>query len=750
MGKGTRIKKELRSHSRAPAPPLDTYARALDALRSGNRAAAIVLLRQVVLAYPRHAQAHFNLATALREQADLQTAIVHYKEALAIEPASVDAMVNLGETLRRSLKTADALTWCDRAVAAAPRHSEAYLIRGVVRHDLGDLPAAVADLRKSIAEAPQVVTGYRMLGQILSRTPRKQEALDILRRGSALAPEDVEFHRLIGDVCDQMGLLGEGFEAYRRAINLDPRDPSTYANFTGLLCKTKLLDVALNVSAIGIALAPNLLQLHFNRGVAFEKLERLEEARQSYGEALRCDPASGRALISICRLRSQICDWAGLAEAETLARMLTYRKNVPSPPFTFLPNTSSLAEVLACNELWSRAIDRGPAPLTRYEPRPVERRGNRIRVGYLSADFQLHATTALIAELFELHDKSRLEIWGYSIGAHDESPVRRRLMAAFDHFHNLADLSYDAAAALIRSHGIDILVDLKGYTYQARAEILARRPAPIQVNFLGYPATMGADFIDYVIGDPIVTPMEHAPYYTEKIVHLPHTYQPNDRKRPIAADGPSRAECGLPDDGFVFCCFNAVHKITADVFEVWTRLLKAIPASVLWLYAPHPAAAANLRREATALGIDPARLVIAPKLPSPYHLARMRHGDLFLDTAPYGAHTTASEALWAGLPVLTIRGSVFAARVGASLVTAVGLPELVAADWSEYEAIARRLAKHPDQLVALKTRLVANLHTEPLFDSVGYAHDFDRALIRMMDIRDAGEEPYSFAVEAQV
>jgi tetratricopeptide (TPR) repeat protein len=255
MGKGTRIKKELRSHSRAPAPPLDTYARALDALRSGNRAAAIVLLRQVVLAYPRHAQAHFNLATALREQADLQTAIVHYKEALAIEPASVDAMVNLGETLRRSLKTADALTWCDRAVAAAPRHSEAYLIRGVVRHDLGDLPAAVADLRKSIAEAPQVVTGYRMLGQILSRTPRKQEALDILRRGSALAPEDVEFHRLIGDVCDQMGLLGEGFEAYRRAINLDPRDPSTYANFTGLLCKTKLLDVALNVSAIGIALA---------------------------------------------------------------------------------------------------------------------------------------------------------------------------------------------------------------------------------------------------------------------------------------------------------------------------------------------------------------------------------------------------------------------------------------------------------------------------------------------------------------
>ena len=393
MERAARIKKGMQKRNGETALPLDTYGRALDALRSGNRAAAIVLLRQVVLASPRHAQAHIYLATALREQADLPNAIVHYRKALAIEPSSIAAMVNLGETLRRSGKIADALAWCDRAVAAAPRHGEAYLIRGAVRHDLGDLPATVADLRRAIAEAPRVVTGYKLLGQILLATPRKQEALDILRQGSALAPDDAELHRFIGDVCDQMGLLGEGFEAYRRAIHLDPHDTFTYANLTALLCRTKLLDVALSVSAVGIRLAPDLAQMHINRGIAFEKLERIEEALQSYGEALRCDPSSGRALISICRLRSQTCDWDGLDAAEDLARTLTYKKGVLSPPFAFLPNTSSLADILACNKLWSQSVDAGPAPLTRYEPRSAERRGERIRVGYLSADFSMHATS---------------------------------------------------------------------------------------------------------------------------------------------------------------------------------------------------------------------------------------------------------------------------------------------------------------------------------------------------------------------
>ena len=335
-------------------------------------------------------------------------------------------------------------------------------------------------------------------------------------------------------------------------------------------------------------------------------------------------------------------------------------------------------------------------------------RNEKIKVAYLSSDFRLHPLSFLMAELFELHDRSQFEVIGVSFGPDDRSDMRSRLVAAFDQFIDVRTKSDQEVARLLNDLRIDIAVDLNGHTQGARSGILAFRPAPIQVSYLGFPGTTGADFIDYIIADAIVLPFDEQPYYTENIVHLPDCYQVNDRKRTIASRTPTREELGLPAQGFVFCCFNNNWKITPAVFDVWMRLLKAVEGSVLWLFRDNRDAETNLRKEAAARGIDPTRLVFADRLPLDDHLARHRLADLFLDTLPYNAHTTASDALWAGLPVLTCRGKTFAGRVAASLLTAVGLPELLTDSLEEYEALALRLATDPLLRSGLRERLRKN------------------------------------------
>ena len=372
--------------------------------------------------------------------------------------------------------------------------------------------------------------------------------------------------------------------------------------------------------------------------------------------------------------------------------------------------------------LISRATPRAPAP----------RPGKRLRIGYLSADYHEHATAYLVAEMFERHDRERFEIFAYSSGPDDTSPMRQRLVNGVDHFVRVGGLSDRAAAEKIREAGIDILVDLKGYTKGTRAGILALRPAPVQASFLGYPGTSGAAFVDWLIADPVIVPPEHRQFYSEKLALLPHCYQPNDGQRPIA-EPPSRTECGLPEDAFVFCCFNSSYKITADYFEIWLRLLGGVPGSVLWLFASNPWAEFNLRNRAVAAGIGADRLVFAHDLPLARHLARYRLADLFLDTLPYTGHTTVSDALWTGLPAITCAGTTFAGLVAASLLTAVGLPELIAPDAAGYEAMAERLARDPGELARLRATLAANRATAPLFDSARYTRDLETLYLRMVE-----------------
>jgi predicted O-linked N-acetylglucosamine transferase (SPINDLY family) len=380
---------------------------------------------------------------------------------------------------------------------------------------------------------------------------------------------------------------------------------------------------------------------------------------------------------------------------------------------------------------------------------PTEpRRGERIRVGYISAQFRHNAGAYLTAGLIERHDRSRFEIFGYSYGVDDGSPMRARIAAAFDWFVDIASLSDSDAARLIQGDGIDILVDLDGFAGSVRTAIAARRPAPIQVNYLGYPGTMGADFIDYIVVDPIVVPPDQQPFFTERLVHLPGCYQCNDDRRAIVEQTPSRFECGLPETGFVFCCFNNSYKIAPTVFDVWMHLLLASPKSVLWLFDANPWAKANLAAEATTRGVNPERLVFAPQRPNAEHVARYRLADLFLDTLPYNAHTTASDALWAGLPVLTCLGDSFPGRVGGSLLRAVGLDELISTSLQEYEALALKLSRESDLLLEFRTRLARNRTACLLFDTARFARKIETAYQRMVEMRMAGRTPTAFTVEA--
>jgi protein O-GlcNAc transferase len=375
------------------------------------------------------------------------------------------------------------------------------------------------------------------------------------------------------------------------------------------------------------------------------------------------------------------------------------------------------------------------------------RQHGKIRIAYLSADYREHAVAALIAELFELHDRARFEVLGISFGPDDQSSLRARLVRAFDQFHDVRSKTDLDVANLLIDLQVDIAIDLNGHTEGARLGILAHRPAPVQASYLGYASTTGAEFIDYVIADEIVLPFDQQPFYTEKIVHLPDCFLVNDAKKAISSTAPTRREAGLPDVGFVFCSFNNSFKITPSTFDVWMRLLKAVEGSVLWLSHANDEATVNLRRQATARGVDPARLIFAPKVARlEDHLARQRLADLFLDTLPYNAHTTASDALWAGLPLLTCRGASFAGRVATSLLHAVGLPELAASDLGEYEALALRLASDASLLRGFRHRLGQDRAACPLFDTDRFRRHIESAYTTMWDIHRRGEGAKSFSV----
>jgi protein O-GlcNAc transferase len=634
-------------------------------------------------------------------------------QALTINPQSAEGHLNHGNVLKALNQLAEALASYDRAVALRPDYAEAFNNRGTALHDLKRHEEALASYEKALALKLDYAEALINRGNALQDLERHEEALASYDRVLALYPDHVEALNNRGNALIDLKRHEEAVASYDRALSINPDHAEALAN----------------------------------RGNALTDLKRHEEAIKDFRRVLTLKPDYEYAIGALLYSKVQCCDWREHAQesGHVAAEVRASRRSII--PFAFLAVSDSAQDQLLCSQVWVR--DKCPA-----SPSPVwkgERyRHDRIRVSYVSADFCNHATAFLMAELFERHDRARFETTGISFGADDRSAMRSRLKQAFERFIDVRQESDREVANLLRELEIDVAVDLKGFTLDARTGIFALRPAPIQVNYLGYPGTMGADYIDYILADPVVIPKEHQSCYTEKIVYLPDTYQVNDSGRRVTQCTPTRAEAGLPENGFVFCSFNQSYKITATVFDIWVHLLRRVEGSVLWLLGDNAAVMRNLQREASERGISPERLVFAPRAKMEDHLARHRLADLFLDTLPYNAHTTASDALWAGLPVLTCMGASFAGRVGASLLGAIGLPELITHSLAEYEALALKLATESGMLVDIKAKLARNRESFPLFDIDRFRRHIEAAYMTMWERYQRGESPASFEVERLV
>ena len=529
------------------------------------------------------------------------------------------------------------------------------------------------------------------------------------------------------------------------ALKLDPNSPELWSNRGTAQVAAKRQEAALASFTRALQLAPEFLGAVANRAHVLFELQRYAEAIPDYEKLLARDPGHAYSAGNLIFCRLQCCDWTSFEHDRKaiLARLRTGQRVVP--PVLSAALLESPADQLIAAQMLAR--DKFPAASRLW--RGETYRHERIRVAYVSADLHAHATAVLMAGVFEHHDRAKFEIFVISFGRDDGSPLRDRLKQGVERFLDVRGQSDGDIARLMRGLEIDIAVDLKGYTSDARPAVFSLRPAPVQVNYLGFPSTMGAPFMDYLIADPIVVPDAHRPFYSEQIIRLPDTYQANDRAREISNAPLDRARAGLPPSGFVFCCFNNSYKIQPSVFDVWMRLLQAVEGSVLWLLADNAAATNNLKREASARGSDPQRLVFAPRCQLPEHLARHRLADLFLDTLPYNAHTTASDALWTGLPVVTCKGTTFAGRVAASVLHAAGFPELVTDSLEDYEALALRLARGPDALASIRSRLAAERATMKLFDAARFTRQLEAAYTTMHERRQKGLKPEGFDLAAQ-
>jgi len=653
------------------------------------------------------------------------------------------------------------------------------ITRAFAAAQAGDLAAADQICQALLARDPSYLPALRLGGVVAAELGRHGDAIELLSRALARDAADAltrtqlgAVFRLRADRALQAGDLAAALSDYDHALGCDASNADTHYNRANVLHAQNRDDEAVSGYDRALALRQAFPQAWLNRGVTLSRLARYDDAIASLdraialdasyadawinrGNALRAQDRDGDALVAYARAmaidpdaaflrgtwlhaRMTVCDWDRIDEALALLAARIAAGEPASPPFPALAMFSAPSILQTVARTW---VDARCPERRDLAPPEIRAAAGRIRIGYFAATLHEHATAYLMAQLFESHDRDRFEITAFSYGPRTGDAMRARLVAAFDRVEEIGAQSDVEAAMRTRAMGIDIAVDLMGFTRDARPGIFACRAAPIQVAYLGYPGTMGASYIDYAIVDRTVVPASQQGDYTEKLVYMPSCYQVNDARRPRPEHGSTREDAGLPRDAFVFCCFNNTFKLAPRMFDVWMRILRDVDGSVLWLMEDNAWAAANLRKEARARGVDEERLVFARRVPLAQHLARHRLADLFLDTLPYNAHTTASDALWMTLPVLTCIGESFAGRVAASLVHAVGMGELVVVTLDEYEARATALARDAQALAALRDKLAASLRGAPLFDARAFTRDLEAAYRAMHARRLAGLPP---------
>jgi protein O-GlcNAc transferase len=711
--------------------------------QQGRNSEALELIGKALEIHPDAPEMLANYGNVLKAQGRFDEALLRYDRALALKPDYVAVLNRRGLVLRDMAHFARALESYDIALTLKPDHAEALGNRGVVLSDMGRHEEALDSFAQALVVTPDFPDILSNRALTLKSLKRYDAALDSVEHALKIHPEFAEAWNNRGIILFDLKRMGDAIASYERALAIRPDYPEAFNNRAVALGSLKRFAEALADSEHAIALRPGFADALVNRANALSELNRPHEALASYEKALEIDPRHPNALSGLANAAMTVGDWvrthalAGVLKEEVMAGVAVIQ------PFVLMGYWDDNALQLRCAQNYVRQSGPGLTPPLwtgeRYDH-------DKIRIAYLSADFHQHVTAALTAEMFERHDRDRFEVTAVSYGPDDASAMRTRLMAAFDRFHDARQQSDSQVAALLRQWEIDIAVDLGGHTSGARPWVLAHRPAPVQAKYMGYPGTSGSGFIDYLIADRIVVPADQEKFFSEKIAAFPDTLWVTDTRRAVAST-PSRAEAGLPQNGFVFCCFNHNWKITPPLFDIWMRLLNKVEGSVLWLLESNNSIQGNLRRETALRGVDPARLIFAGRTSSQKHQARQELADLFLDTLPYNAHTTASDALWAGLPLITTPGQSFPARVAASILSAAQMPELVAPNLAAYEALALDLAQAPEKLKAIREKLMASRSSAPLFDTARFTRNLEFAFTTMLDIRHRGEQPRSFAVE---
>ncbi len=679
--------------------------------REGRAERAAAAYESILRVLPAQFDALHLSGVLLLQRGDPGAAVRRLRAALEVDDNSADAHCHLGQALRRGGDQAGARRALERALELEPGLAQAHNAVGALWLEQ-DQPDRAADAyRRAIEAAPRLAGAHANLAAALIRLGAAREAEVRARQALEIEPRLGPAHKCLGVALSLLGQSKEARSALEQAVRHDRDDPDA----------------------------------HYQLGVVEDELGHWDQALRCHQRALEIDPDFGPALSETLFLRRRLCRWD--EHRELLDRFISALDagGEGLKPFSFLSEESGPARQQQCARVWAAQIERRCQPLP---PRRLTENPERITIGYLSSGFHRHPTACLTAEFFEHHDRGRFRTIAYSVGPDDGSALRRRLESAFDQFRHLQGRAFEAIAESVRADRVDILVDLRGYGGGAVSEVLAMRPAPLQVNWLAYPGTMGADFIDYIVVDPFVAPPEVVAHLDEQPVFLPHSYQPTDTTRDFSAIELSRAGCGLPDEGMIYCSFNNSYKFSKTLFAVWMRILNAVPDSVLWLLAGKAGTStdANLRAHAKAQGVDPRRLKFMTKRPHLEYLARYTVADLFLDTLPYNAHTTASDALWAGCPVLTCPGETFASRVAGSLVGSAGAPELAVDSLDEYEATAIRLGQDQRARAALRLKLADARAEAPLFQTGAFCAAMEQAYETMYERAAAGRELLGFAI----
>ena len=698
--------------------------------------AAIENYQNCLKVNPNHAEAYDSMGNALKAQGNLTSAIEKFSQAINLKPNFAQAHYNLGVVLLEKGKFLLSIESCEKAVKIKPDYFKAHLTLGNALRQSGELDSAIDSYKQTLKIKPDYADAHFNMGNALKDKGEIDAAIESYKKAIRIKPDYADAYYNMGISLGDQRELDAAIDSYKQALKIKPNHAEAYNNIGIALNYKGELDAAIDSYKQALKITPDYFAAFINLGHAMFAKGELVEAINGYKQALKIRPDDESTYAIKLHLQAHICDWEETeSEREKISTLGTLEEGII--PFPFLAIEDVPERHRLRSEIYAKSIHKQNKNSLDLQ---TSKRSRLLRIGYFSADFNEHPVSFLLASIIESHNRDYFEVYGYSIAQTADDKMRRRLIKGFDFFNDVKDMSDQNIALLAQRDRLDVAVDLTGYSRNGRPGIFACRAAPIQINYLGYPSTMGADFIDYIITDQNVIPNDAQKYYTEKPIYLPHAYMPTGDTKNISSSLLTRAQMGLPENSFVLCCFNNNYKITSAEFNIWMRLLLKIEGSVLWLRKTNKWSETNFLKEAKKRNVDPSRLIFAGKVSMEEHFARHKLADLFIDTFAFNAHTTAIDALWTGLPVVTKLGKGSAARAAGSLLKAIDMPELITNTEEEYEDLILELAENSERLEAIKRRLAANHLSKPLFDTDLYTKHledgYQQACQRYFDRKD--------------